>query len=98
MAQDETASFGHLPRSRKGFAHPSNFNGSFFAFSLTSGLQAGINTIDFVVNNASGGGLNPVALRVEMTGTANQIPEPEGLALVGMALLAAGVARRRAVR
>jgi hypothetical protein len=82
----------------KGFSHGSNFSVGFFAFSLTSGFQAGINTIDFVVNNAAGGGNNPVALRVEMTGTANQIPEPEGLALVGMALFAAGVARRRAVR
>ena len=83
-----------------GFAHPANFSlsSNFFAFSLSSGFQAGINTIDFVVNNAAGGGNNPVALRVEMTGTANQIPEPEGLALVGMALLAAGVARRRQSR
>lgn len=82
----------------KGFGHLANFTSGFSAFSLTSGFQAGINTIDFVVNNASGATGNPVALRVEMTGTANQVPEPEGLALVGMALLAAGVARRRTSR
>lgn len=81
----------------KGGAHASNFDSGFSAFSLTSGFIAGINTIDFVVNNASGASGNPVALRVEMTGTAN-VPEPGALALVGMALFAAGLARRRSAR
>ncbi|HNQ88878.1 MAG TPA: lamin tail domain-containing protein [Verrucomicrobiota bacterium] len=39
------------------------------SFRLTSGFVAGVNTLDFVVNNA-GTGVNPTGLRVELAGTA----------------------------
>ncbi len=41
------------------------------AFALSAGFVAGINTLDFIVNNASAGGANPTGLRVEgLVGTA----------------------------
>ncbi len=43
---------------------------SFTPFSITAGFVAGINTLDFIVENLSGGSGNPSGLRVEMTGTA----------------------------
>jgi hypothetical protein len=71
----------------------SNLNGfaSFTAFSITSGFVGGINTLDFIVNNDGG----PTGLRVEATGTADAIPEPASLALVGAGLFGLGLIRRR---
>jgi len=69
-----------------------------FGFSIASGFVSGINTLDFVVQNFSGtdGQQNPVALRVEMTGDADRpVPEPGTPVLLGAAVLAACVARRR---
>ena len=66
------------------------FSAGFSAFSITSGFVAGVNTIDFLVNNGGG----PTALRVEMTGTAD-VPEPHMLSLAAVALLGLGLARRR---
>jgi hypothetical protein len=50
-------------------------------FILTSGFQNGINTLDFLVSNTFDSmpdpdGYNPTALRVEMIGTAQAVPEP----------------------
>ena len=70
------------------------FAAGFAAFQVTSGFVAGINTLDFVVNNGGG----PTGLRVEMTGNADlqqAVPEPGSLALVGLAIAGLGVARRR---
>lgn len=70
------------------------FVAGFAAFQVTSGFVAGINTLDFVVNNGGG----PTGLRVEMTGNADlqqAVPEPGSLALVGLAIAGLGVARRR---
>jgi hypothetical protein len=57
---------------------------SFHSFSIGSGFLAGINTLDFVVNNDGG----PTALRVEMTGTATPlataVPEPHSLILLSL--------------
>ncbi|HEX2816610.1 MAG TPA: PEPxxWA-CTERM sorting domain-containing protein [Phenylobacterium sp.] len=51
------------------------FQIGFAPFSITSGFHAGVNTLDFIVNNGGG----PTALRVEMSGsaaTAGGVPEP----------------------
>jgi hypothetical protein len=51
-------------------------------------FHEGVNTLTFLVQNLSGTSGNPVGLRVE-------IPEPGTLALVGLAMLGFGVARKR---
>jgi hypothetical protein len=50
------------------------FDLGFAGFTINSGFHAGVNTIDFIVNNGGG----PTALRVEMAGTASAggVPEP----------------------
>lgn len=71
---------------------------SWFAFGVTSGFTATVNTLDFVLTNGGG----PTGLRVEVQGSATAIngavPEPGSLALVGCGLLGLvglGVMRRR---
>ena len=56
-------------------------------FSVTSGFVAGVNTIDFVVRDAGA----PAAFRAELSGTAQAVPAPGAMALLG----AAGLASRR---
>lgn len=63
-------------------------------FTISSGFVAGLNTLDFLVNNG-GSTANPTGLRVEMTGTATAIPEPASLFLIGTGLVAFGIFRRR---
>jgi hypothetical protein len=56
--------------------------------NLAGWFQTGNNTLTFLVQNLAGESGNPVGLRVE-------IPEPGTLALVGLALVGFGVARKR---
>jgi hypothetical protein len=70
---------------------------SWSSFTLSSGFIAGANTLDFIVNNFSGDTGNPTGLRVEMSGTANEIPEPVSFVLLGAGLGALGLLRRRKV-
>lgn len=69
------------------------FSSGFSPFTVSSGFVAGINTLDFVVNNGGG----PTALRVEMTGIASPIPEPETyvMLLAGLGLLGFMAHRRK---
>ena len=69
---------------------------SWTAFSVNSNFVAGINTLDFVINNAGG----PTGLRVEMSGTAepagtDPVPEPATMILLGAGLSVLGVLRHR---
>jgi len=59
---------------------------SFSAFALNSGFVAGLNTIDFIVNNG-GDSANPTALRVQFTSATAEVPEPATLALLGTSLV-----------
>jgi hypothetical protein len=45
--------------------------GAFQSFTINSGFAAGLNTLDFVVQNAVYGGTNPTGLRVDISGTAS---------------------------
>jgi hypothetical protein len=52
---------------------------SFANFSITSGFVAGVNTLDFIINNDkvnAGTAPNPTGLRVEISGTAESVPDP----------------------
>jgi hypothetical protein len=60
-------------------------------FSISSGFVAGVNTVDFIVNNDGG----PTGLRVEMTGSATETPEPASLMLLGAGLVVISKLRRR---
>jgi hypothetical protein len=52
-----------------------NFGAWAGTFTITGIFQDGINTLDFVVNNA-GSSVNPTGLRVELSGTADPLPPP----------------------
>lgn len=65
---------------------------SLVPFSITSGFQIGVNTIEFLVSNAGG----PTGLRVDkVVGSYQLIPEPATIALGGMALTGIVALRRR---
>jgi hypothetical protein len=75
---------------------------AFFAltdFSIDRGFVAGLNTLDFVVDNTYSPDTdvyNPVGLRVEFTGaSATEVPEPPAAPLVLAALAILGADRRR---
>lgn len=70
-----------------------NFS-SLHAFTIASGFQSGVNTLDFVVF----GDAPPSAFRAELSGaadTAAAVAEPGGLDLLGIGLVALGLGRLR---
>lgn len=73
---------------------------SFQPFSSAGGtFVAGLNTLTFTVRNfANGAGTNPTGLRVEITGTADAVPEPASWALLVVGFGLVGVSARRRVR
>ena len=64
---------------------------TFDPFSISGGFVAGVNTLDFVVLNGGG----PSGLRVEVAGSADPIPEPGTLLLLGSGITALAMRRRR---
>lgn len=73
---------------------------SYQPFSSAGGtFVAGVNTLTFTVRNfANGAGSNPTGLRVEVTGTADAVPEPASWALLVVGFGLVGTAARRRVR
>lgn len=74
--------------------------GSWTNLTLSTGLNAGLNTLEFRVNNAPAGGGNPVGLRVEWESivvptAVDPVPEPFTMGLVGAAALAALKRRKK---
>lgn len=72
---------------------------SWTGFSLTSGFVAGINTLDFIVDNHTQATGNPVGLRVEfLSATAAAVPEPATVVAGALLLLPFGASMVRIVR
>ncbi len=69
-----------------------------YDFTISDGFEAGENTLQFVVNNESGGSGNPTGLRVEYLSSAvSAVPEPASCALLGLGLLGLSVVRKRSM-
>lgn len=72
----------------------------FLAFNITDGLngahfQSGINTLDFMVDNTFVYPDSPTGLTVQISGTADAVPEPGSLALMGTGIVGLGGLLRR---
>ena len=70
-------------------------------FTTSAGLVAGLNTVNFIVNNTNNGIFGdtltggPSNLRYAITISFDQVPAPAALALFGLGVAAIGAGRRR---
>ena len=76
-----------------GFSSTGFGSGTPFSFSFNA--LSGNNTFVIKLNNASGGGYNPAALRVDQTSLTAAVPEPGTWLLMILGLGAVGFAMRR---
>jgi hypothetical protein len=68
-----------------GFSNPADEFGALDPFSITSGFFAGENTLQFVVTQDPGGGINPEGLQVNiLSATAEPVPEPTSFSILGV--------------
>jgi hypothetical protein len=93
-AMDDAATDLRLNGFSTGIVRSGSFN--FFnltSFTISSGFLPGLNTLDFVIQNAppNGSDPNPSGLQVALNGTATPVPEPGAcmLAALGFTICAA---------
>ena len=91
IASDNTCDV-YLNGVHAGITTPFAGFASFSAYSINTGFINGVNTLDFSVYEP---GSTPSGLRVELTGTANAVPEPTVVVLAGLAGLSLIAVRRK---
>ncbi len=74
-SSDNTGTDVRLNGHSTGIGYDGNFGAFSADFTLTEGFIEGLNTLDFVVNNA-GDSVNPTGFRAELQGTAEGVAPP----------------------
>jgi len=80
------------------FSNPTQFF-SLSSFTLNSGFLAGLNTLEFIITNNPGVGINPSGLLVtNLSGDASlsaTVPEPSTVLLLALGIVGVGLARKK---
>jgi len=87
----------YLNGTNTGIATPTLGFSAFTPFTISSGFVSGVNTLEFQVTNladvAPFGG--PTGLQVQLSGTANAVPEPLSLLFLGAGLMGVAVIKKK---
>lgn len=67
--------------------------GNWKPFTISSGFNQGVNTLDFIVENNAALGSNPSGMQIQISGTAT-VPEPASMGLTALAVVALAGRRR----